>query len=197
LKQLEINRSNYLSIAGEESVKEKKKTTTRKPRTTTSKTAKTSAKTTSTSKAKKTTASKTSDTPVKRSARKTSSSSTTKTSTGKAKTTSTTKAKTTKSKAATVKKKPTISEQQKIISKFIDKEPRIKAAKDDKSAMVDQKDLAEPSTEFGEDLVSENLAKILAGQGKNSKAIDIYKKLIWKFPQKKSYFAALIQDLKK
>jgi ABC-type Zn uptake system ZnuABC Zn-binding protein ZnuA len=34
-------------------------------------------------------------------------------------------------------------------------------------------------------------------QGKHEKAIDIYKKLIWKFPQKKAYFATQIEELKK
>jgi len=58
------------------------------------------------------------------------------------------------------------------------------------------KDLSQKSIEFNDDLVSENLASILIKQGKNDKAIDIYKKLIWKFPQKKTYFAALIDELK-
>jgi len=43
--------------------------------------------------------------------------------------------------------------------------------------------------------VSENLAQILLSQGKKQKAIEIYKKLIWKFPQKKAYFAARIEEL--
>jgi TolA-binding protein len=41
------------------------------------------------------------------------------------------------------------------------------------------------------------LAQILTRQGKKDKAIEVYKKLIWKFPQKKAYFAAQIEDLKK
>lgn len=40
------------------------------------------------------------------------------------------------------------------------------------------------------------LAGIMVKQGKLEKAIDIYHKLIWKFPQKKSYFAAQIEILK-
>ncbi len=57
-------------------------------------------------------------------------------------------------------------------------------------------DLAEKSTSLAEDMVSENLASILRKQGKKDKAIDIYKKLIWKFPQKRAYFATLIEELK-
>ena len=41
------------------------------------------------------------------------------------------------------------------------------------------------------------LALILIKQGKKEKAIEVLKKLIWKFPQKKTYFAAQIEDLKK
>jgi hypothetical protein len=59
------------------------------------------------------------------------------------------------------------------------------------------KDLSEKSTKFGDDLISENLAVILLRQGKKGRAIDIYKKLIWKLPQKKAYFAARIEEIKK
>jgi len=45
--------------------------------------------------------------------------------------------------------------------------------------------------------VSETLVDILIQQGKKDKAIEVLKKLIWKFPQKKTYFAAQIEELKK
>lgn len=57
-------------------------------------------------------------------------------------------------------------------------------------------DLAVPAIEVSDGFVSENLAQILVKQGKNDKAIEIYKKLIWKFPQKKTYFADLIEKIK-
>jgi len=60
----------------------------------------------------------------------------------------------------------------------------------------DLDDLSAQSVEFGDNLVSENLARVMIKQGKKSKAIDIYKKLIWKFPQKKAYFASQIDSLK-
>jgi predicted Zn-dependent protease len=50
---------------------------------------------------------------------------------------------------------------------------------------------------FGEHIVSETLADILIRQGKREKAIDVFRKLIWKFPQKKAYFAARIEELTK
>lgn len=56
-------------------------------------------------------------------------------------------------------------------------------------------DLTDKNSDFNDDLVSENLAKILVKQGKISRALDIYKKLIWKYPQKKAYFAAQIESL--
>ncbi|WPP51137.1 tetratricopeptide repeat protein [Catalinimonas niigatensis] len=57
-------------------------------------------------------------------------------------------------------------------------------------------DLSYPSTEMADSLVSENLAEIYVKQGKKEKAIEIYQKLIWKFPQKKTYFAEIIESLK-
>lgn len=57
-------------------------------------------------------------------------------------------------------------------------------------------DLSHRSTEVADNLISENLAKIYIKQGKKDKAIEIYQKLIWKFPQKKAYFANQIESLK-
>lgn len=92
-------------------------------------------------------------------------------------------------------KKAAQEEQNDLIEKFINKEPSI-TAKPLKSS-ENQPDLSEASTSFNEDLVSENLAQIFLSQGKKDKAIDIYKKLIWKFPQKKAYFASRIEELQK
>lgn len=92
--------------------------------------------------------------------------------------------------------KATLKEQINIIDSFIKKEPSI-SSRPVKNIESDQKDLSEKSTNFGDDLISENLAQILVEQGKSQKAIDMYKKLIWKFPQKKAYFAARIEDLNK
>lgn len=98
-------------------------------------------------------------------------------------------------KTKAIKKAP-LKEQIQIIDKFIDKKPSI-SSRAITTTMGEQEDLSIESTKFGEDLVSENLALILVEQGKTEKAIDIYKKLIWKFPQKKAYFAAQIEELTK
>jgi tetratricopeptide (TPR) repeat protein len=89
---------------------------------------------------------------------------------------------------------PKTLEQIAIIDQFIKAQPSIKP----KAVPAEQSDLAEvKSGEFADNIVSETLAKILIRQGKKEKAIEVYRKLIWKFPQKKVYFAAQIEELKK
>lgn len=89
--------------------------------------------------------------------------------------------------------------QDEIIERFIQEQPSIGSIKKEFEKSPDEitKDLSEQSTRFGDDLVSENLAVILLKQGKKEKAIDIYRKLIWKLPQKKAYFAARIEEINK
>lgn len=89
---------------------------------------------------------------------------------------------------------PKTKEQIEIIDQFIKAQPTIKP----KANATPPSDLTDVvSGEFADNVVSETLAKILIRQGKKDKAIEVYKKLIWKFPQKKVYFAAQIEELKK
>ena len=110
------------------------------------------------------------------------------------------KKKAVKSVAAKTSKKATTppmaprTKKSELIDKFIAEEPSITPGK---VGRENQSDLSKASSELKEDLVSENLAVIFAKQGKTGKAIEIYKKLIWKFPQKKASFAARIEELKK
>lgn len=86
--------------------------------------------------------------------------------------------------------------QNKLIEDFVQREPE--KVKDNENLTDEQvADLAKESVNFNKDLVSENLAIIFSKQGKTDKAIEIYKKLIWKYPQKKAYFATQIKDLEK
>jgi hypothetical protein len=87
-------------------------------------------------------------------------------------------------------------EQIEIIDQFIKTQPTIPRPK---AVAHDARDgdLSEPSAQFGENIVSETLVEILLKQGKKEKAIEALKKLIWKFPQKKAYFAAQIEELRK
>lgn len=87
-------------------------------------------------------------------------------------------------------------EQIEIIDQFIKSKPVITPPQ----AVTDEPhDLSESikSGQFSDNIVSETLVEILLKQGKKDKAIEVLKKLIWKFPQKKTYFAARIDDLKK
>jgi hypothetical protein len=104
-----------------------------------------------------------------------------------------TEAAVTKEKAPATSKSPR-SKKNELIDKFIADEPSITPGK---ALRKNQSDLSKASSELKEDLDSENLDIIFAKQGKSSKAIEIYKKLIWKFPQKKASFAARIEELKK
>jgi tetratricopeptide (TPR) repeat protein len=60
----------------------------------------------------------------------------------------------------------------------------------------DEYDLSLEGAHINDDLITENLADIYRRQGKKEKAIEIYHKLIWKFPHKKAYFAEMIEKSK-
>jgi myosin heavy subunit len=87
------------------------------------------------------------------------------------------------------------TEQEQIIDRFIEKQPSI--SKPDKTIQKEKDDLSKSSTRFHADIASEYLAEIYIEQGKNHRAIEIYENLSLKFPEKKSYFAGLIEKLKK
>lgn len=87
---------------------------------------------------------------------------------------------------------PRQKEQNEIIDHFIKAQPTIPKA----NPLEPSTDLSEESSALNDTVVSETLVSILLKQGKKDKAIEVLRKLIWKFPQKKSYFAAQIEDLK-
>lgn len=80
-----------------------------------------------------------------------------------------------------------------IIDRFLDENPSIKR----KVLSSTKSDLSEESSNFNDELASETLADIYAKQGNIKRAELIYENLSLKFPEKKSYFAALIKKLKK
>lgn len=81
-----------------------------------------------------------------------------------------------------------------IIERFIHTEPQIKPLSADK---LDNENKAKKSSEDLNDYVTETLARIYTDQMLYHKAIATYKKLILKFPEKKLYFAAQIEQLEK
>jgi hypothetical protein len=87
--------------------------------------------------------------------------------------------------------KPDINQ---LIDKFLKEEPRIQMRKD---LPEKQEDLSASSTYEHPQLVTETLAQIYNKQGNKVKALDIYEKLCLKFPEKSSYFAQKILDIKK
>jgi hypothetical protein len=92
---------------------------------------------------------------------------------------------------------PKQKEQIEIIEQFIKTQPSIKGKVATEEKSLPKDDLSEKSLLYNENIISETLVEILIKQGKKEKAIEVLKKLIWKFPQKKAYFAAQIEDLKK
>lgn len=91
---------------------------------------------------------------------------------------------------------PKQKEQIDLIDYFIQKQPSITSARDKQPTPIT--DLNPIKTgEFGDNIISETLVEILIKQGKKDKAVEVLKKLIWKYPQKKAYFASQIEELKK
>ena len=85
-----------------------------------------------------------------------------------------------------------IPQVEKLIDTFIATEPRIVASKTEFYSPANQ---AKKSLIEHEDLVSETLARIYRHQGAFLKARSAYQKLILLHPEKKAYFAALIEEI--
>ena len=80
------------------------------------------------------------------------------------------------------------------IDEFIKNEPSISRPK---AEFYDPVSKAKESVVDNENIVSETLAGIFYDQGHLQKAIKIYQKLSLKYPEKSSYFAALIKKAEK
>ncbi|KYG71701.1 hypothetical protein MB14_10310 [Roseivirga ehrenbergii] len=84
-----------------------------------------------------------------------------------------------------------------LIEKFIQNEPRFENKKGiNEENEYTQEDLAAKHMKSKDEFVTETLAKLLLKQKKYTRAIDIYKKLSLKFPEKRTYFASQIQKIK-
>lgn len=82
----------------------------------------------------------------------------------------------------------------KVIERFIKEEPVIQPPS---AENLNNENMARQSAEDNYTLVTETLANIYVDQALYLKAIEVFKKLILKYPEKKSYFAAQIQELEK
>lgn len=84
-----------------------------------------------------------------------------------------------------------IKESDDLISKFIEKNPRIET----KDLNEEVKDVSEKSVVEDSNLLSETLIKVYIKQGLFEKAIQSYHKLSLKYPEKNAYFASQIEIL--
>ncbi|MDR0812359.1 MAG: hypothetical protein LBN23_08855, partial [Paludibacter sp.] len=83
-----------------------------------------------------------------------------------------------------------------IIDKFLASPQKI-TVKQNNSEITEDARIKESETFDNDDFVTETLAKIYAEQGYISRAIEIYKKLSLQDSKKSTYFAALIENLRK
>lgn len=88
---------------------------------------------------------------------------------------------------------PALSRAQ-LVEKFIRDEPRIAPMRKE---FFHPDDIARQSMSLPDDLASETLAQIFESQGHTEFALKIYQKLSLFFPEKRSYFAARIEELEK
>ncbi|BDU24916.1 tetratricopeptide repeat protein [Flavobacterium sp. GSB-24] len=97
----------------------------------------------------------------------------------------------------TKKEEPSINEERlkkaEIIDKFIETNPKISPIKPGNSAPVVQ---IESNTEDNSYLMTETLARVYLEQKKYTKAIQAYEILILKYPEKITFFADRISDIK-
>lgn len=87
------------------------------------------------------------------------------------------------------------SQQFAIIDEFLEKLPHIKPQP--VADATPATDISENSVEVHDDFMTETFARILVKQGSYDRAIEIYRKLILKFPEKNTYFASQIEEIEK
>ncbi|RMA66527.1 hypothetical protein [Ulvibacter antarcticus] len=87
-----------------------------------------------------------------------------------------------------------------LIEKFIQKKPKLapkQISKDFKKDKIENTNLASPYTQAPEALMTETLAKVYLQQKNYNKAIQAYKILILKYPEKSGFFADQIRAIEK
>ena len=90
--------------------------------------------------------------------------------------------------------KPEPAQSVELIDKFIKEEPSISKPAGDYKDGINQ---ATKSSEDDDSITSETLAQIHLNQGNKKRAIEIYRQLMLKNPEKSSYFAVQIEKIQK
>lgn len=85
--------------------------------------------------------------------------------------------------------------EEKLIDKFLEKAPQLGPPRIQFGQEGDAEDLSRRSVELAEEIVTENMAMIYLKQKQYAKALETFRKLQLKFPDKSDYFAALIKNL--
>ncbi len=89
-----------------------------------------------------------------------------------------------------------IKDEIKHIDEFVQAQPK-KPINLDGELLVSVSELAKRSLDDSKEIITETMARVFAAQGKFKKAIDILEKLELLHPEKRLYFAALIEEFKK
>jgi tetratricopeptide (TPR) repeat protein len=89
------------------------------------------------------------------------------------------------------------SKKMEIISKFIETNPKIEKIENKDKQETPKSEMNSSKKEELNNIVSETLAKIYVEQKFFDSAIEVYKKLHLIFPEKKTYFATRIKEVKK
>jgi len=84
-----------------------------------------------------------------------------------------------------------------LIEKFIKVNPTIQPRNDISTAQNDQIELNDTSENENDEFITETLSRIYLKQGHLQKAIDSFRRLSLKFPEKSAYFAEQIEEIKK
>lgn len=82
-----------------------------------------------------------------------------------------------------------------VIERFLEASPSISSPRIDFGSKDPQPDLSVTSTQLDEEIVTENMALIYLRQRNFEKALEIYRRLQLKFPEKSAFFAALIKNI--
>ena len=84
-----------------------------------------------------------------------------------------------------------------LIEKFIKVNPTIQPRNDISTAQNDLIELNDTSENENDEFITETLSRIYLKQGHLQKAIDSFRRLSLKFPEKSAYFAEQIEEIKK